>query len=79
MDDGAVYPQKWSNYIKEAEDSLTSSSFLDQHLDVNFRNANEIFECSNGIEENQFKIRNQNVSGQLTTVSTVSSLIPRVF
>merc|ERR1719394_1074034 len=43
MDVGSGYPTKWSEYIKEAERSLTASSFQNQHLKINFRNANEVF------------------------------------
>ena len=81
MDVGSGYPTKWSEYIKEAERSLTTCSFQNQHLEINFRNANEVFQCSNGIENAQGHpyMNIQNILGAATAGTTVSSTIPKVF
>ena len=81
MDVGSGYPIKWSEYIKEAEQSLTTYSFQNQHLEINFRNANEVFQCANGIERTQgfeLRVNIQNVLGAATAGTTVSSTIPKV-
>ena len=81
MDVGTGYPQKWSEYIKDAEQELTSTSFLNEHLEINFRNSNEVFQCSNGIENAQgfSSLKIQEVLGRAETGTTVSSSIPKVF
>ena len=80
MDVGTGYPQKWTEYIKEAEQSLEASSFRNEHLEVNFRNSNEVFKCSNGIDQAQgyTATKVQNVLGLPTTGTTVSSSIPSI-
>merc|ERR1712218_76476 len=79
MDVGAGYPKKWSEYIKEAEQSLEASNFRNEHLEINFRNSNEVFKCSNGIEQGKASNTNiQNVLGLPTTGTTVSSSVPKM-
>ena len=81
MDVGFGYPTKWPEYIKEAERSLATSIFQNQHLGINFRNANEVFHCSNGIQKSQSydSMNIQNVLSAATAGTTVSSTIPKVF
>ena len=40
MDVGAGYPKKWSEYIKEAEQSLEASNFRNEQLEINFCESN---------------------------------------
>ena len=81
MDVGSGYPTQWFEYIKESEQSLTASSFQNQHLEINFRNAIEVFQCSNGIETTYIhgSVNIQNILGAATAGTTVSSSVPKVF
>ena len=80
MDVGTGYPKQWTEYINEAKQSLATSSFCNENLEINFRNASEIFQCSNGIEKTQgFNTQIQNVLGLPTTGTTVSSSVPKMF